>query len=197
MSLKARRSPAIRQTVVKKPCKGDSPMRLGPWKVEVELGHLALIIVIAAVTLFYLADTLQVSTNTNNIILVVPVSLLVLGLCLLVITQSIHLRRLDTTDEVTIPTSSNKAEEQEEFEQEQSPRDLLRAFMLLLGVGALVALYPIIGLDTATLIFMVFALLLLGVRGWIFIPAYAVIFTFVVVGGASWLLPYPFATLLL
>jgi uncharacterized membrane protein YhaH (DUF805 family) len=172
-------------------------MRLGPWKVEAELGHLALIILIAVVTLFYLSDTLQVSRNTNNIILVVPLTLLILGLCLLVVTQCVRFRRLNAIDDSAIGESDSGQEAPDEFEQEQSPVDLLRAFMLLLGVGVLVAVYPVIGLDTATLFFMVFALLLLGVRGWVFVPAYAAIFTFVVVGGASWLLPYPFATLLL
>lgn len=166
-------------------------MRLGPWKIEVEYGHLALIAVIAGVTGFYLADTLQVSRHTNNIILVVPLSLLLLGLCLLVITQCIRLHKVRT------PKPAAKPEDEPDgLEQEQSSMDLLRAFLLLVGVGVLVMIYPLIGLDVATLLFMMFALLLLGVRGWLFVPIYAASFTWVVVGGASWLLPYPLPTLL-
>ncbi len=166
-------------------------MRLGPWKIEVEYGHLALVVVIAGVTGFYLADTLQVSRNTNNTILVVPLSLLLLGLCLLVFTQCIRPHKADTPKPAEEP-----ADEADGLEQEQSPMDLLRAFLLLVGVGALVMFYPLIGLDVATLLFMIFALVLLGVRGWLFVPIYATSFTLVVVGGASWLLPYPLPTLL-
>lgn len=166
-------------------------MRLGPWKIEVEYGHLALVAVIAGVTGFYLTDTVQVSRNTNNIILVVPLALLLLGLCVLVFTQCIRLQKAGTPEPIAQP-----ADESDNQEQEQSPMDLLRAFLLLMGVGALVIGYPLIGLDVATLLFMVFALVLLGVRGWLFIPIYAASFTLVVVGGASWLLPYPLPTFL-
>ncbi|MCE9665987.1 hypothetical protein LY622_21385 [Halomonas sp. M5N1S17] len=167
-------------------------MRLGPWKIDVEYGHLALVIVIAGVTGFYLADTLQVSRNINNIILVVPLAMLLLGLCLLVVTQCIRFRKHPVQKRATqLPNH-----ERDELEQEQSPMDLLHAFLLLLGVGALVMSYPLIGLDVATLLFMIFALLLLGVRGWLFVPIYAASFTAVVVGGASRLLPYPLPTLL-
>lgn len=156
-------------------------------------GHLAFICFVALVTGIYVADVLSVSTSTNNIILVVPLGILLLGLAAaLVIGTARGILAAAAPDAPPEPPR-----QPEPGETIQTGRDLVRALILLAGLGVYVLIYGLIGLDVATFLFVLGALLLLEVRGWFFVPAFAAIFTVIVVGGADLLLHYPMFTLVL
>lgn len=171
-------------------------MHIGKWQLKAEWGHIVFVIVIAAITGWYLQDTLSTSMNRNNVILVYPLSLLILVMSLIAIIKSIKISRAVTPIPTT--TSVSSAEKVGSTnEHDQSPIDILKALALLGLLGGFVFSYNRIGLDVATFIFIVCGLLLLGYRRGLFILVYAIAFTFIVIGGAKLLLSYPMPTLLL
>lgn len=165
-------------------------MRAGQWKIRIDWGHFIFIAVLACLTAFYLAEVLSVSRNINNIILVQPFSILVLGLCLLVMIGTVHFERIDRAGERVDESPAEKGD------SGQSRPDLIRSIILLAGLGAYVLVYPVLGMDLATFLFVAGALVLLGERSPFFTLLYAVGFTIVVAGGARWMLPYPMTMLL-
>ncbi len=165
-------------------------MRLGHWKIRVDWGHLAFVTVLLVLTAFYLAEVLSVSRHINNTILVQPFSILVMGLCLLVMIGTVHFERIDVDGGGGEETPSKKSD------SGQSRGDMIRSIVLLGGLGVYVVVYSLIGLDTATFLFVAGALLLLGERRPLFTLLYAAIFTAIVAGGARWMLPYPMPMLI-
>ena len=178
-------------------------MQIGNWRIVADWGHIAFATVIAAITWWYFQDVTSTSMNRNNIILVYPLSLLILGLTGISIIRSIHIRRVpQETGSVktkldTLAVAKVEDDGPQTNEQEQSPFDMVRALILLILLGGFVFSYSIIGLDVATFIFIVLGLLLLGYRRWWFVLVYALGFTFVVIGGATLLLSYPMHNVIL
>ena len=152
-------------------------------------GGILFVLVMATVVGLYLYDVVNVSMNRNNVILVLPLSILVLALCLLVVIRT--LLRRDNLE------AERPEVEALGTETRQSTPDLIRALLLLALLGLYVFSYRIIGFDTATFVFMVVALVLLGHRKPVFVLGYSLVFTLVVVGGARLLLSYPMPMLLL
>lgn len=179
-------------------------MRIGDWHLRADWGHVAFASTMAAVTLAYLIDTVSTSMKTNNVLLVLPLAVLILALYVCLIVRSVKLERfraangLSATD--TEGDGASRAESgghSPDGQTVQSPSDLRNALVLLIGLGAYVALFQIIGLDVATFLFVAGGLVLLGVRRPLFVVLYAAIFTLVVVGGARLLLYYPMHTVLI
>lgn len=166
-----------------------------------DLGHIAFVAVIALVTGAYLWDVVSVSTHINNIILVVPLAILLLVLAAALLVSSVIARSRgagaqspqEAPPEPTDPSETATGAEI----AAQSGDDIRRALVLLAGLGAYVWLYDVIGLDVATFIFVAGGMLLLGIRGRVFVPVFSTIFTVVVVGGADLLLHYPMFTVIL
>lgn len=174
-------------------------MQLGNWRISPEWGHIAFATAIAGITWWYFQDVTGTSMNRNNIILVYPLSLLILGLYALTLIKSIHVERISCGSESTVSgtASTEESDEPQTNEQEQSTFDMVRALILLILLGAFVFSYNIVGLDLATFIFITLSLVLLGYRRWLFVVFYALAFTIVVIGGATFLLSYPMPTLIL
>ena len=178
-------------------------MQIGNWRIAADWGHIAFATVIAGITWWYFQDVTSTSMNRNNIILVYPLSLIILGLSGISIIKSIRIRREPRetgpakTQQDTLAVAEVEKDGPQTNEQEQSPFDMLRALVLLMLLGGFVFSYSIIGLDVATFIFIVLSLLLLGYRRWWFVLIYALAFTFVVIGGATLLLSYPMHNLIL
>ncbi|MEE4119473.1 MAG: tripartite tricarboxylate transporter TctB family protein [Paracoccaceae bacterium] len=163
-----------------------------------DLGHIAFIAVIALVTGAYLWDVVSVSTNINNIILVVPLAILLLVLAAVLLVSSVIARSRGARAQEAPPEPADPSEPSAGAEiAAQSGDDIRRALTLLAGLGAYVWLYDVIGLDVATFIFVAVGMLLLGIRGRVFVPVFSTIFTLIVVGGADLLLHYPMFTVVL
>lgn len=169
-------------------------MRIAGRTVRADWGHLAFASVIAGVTAAYLYDVLQTSLHPNNILLVVPLSILVLALYLVLVVRAVTIERPGTAEPAA---PAREAADSPDGTAPQTRGDLLRGLVLLLGLGAYVALFQTIGLDVATFLFTAGGLVLLGVRRPVFVAIYAAIFTVVVVGGARLLLYYPMHTVFL
>ncbi|WP_167855991.1 tripartite tricarboxylate transporter TctB family protein [Natronospirillum operosum] len=176
-------------------------MQLGNWRLDADWGHLAFATVIAGITWWYFQDVTGTSMNRNNIILVYPLSLMILGLYGVTLIKSIRIHRTagdaDTTKPEPDPAVAAEDDEPQTNEQEQSLFDMVRALILLLMLGGFVFSYNIIGLDVATFVFIALSLVLLGYRRWWFVLVYALVFTVFVIGGARFLLSYPMPTLFL
>lgn len=162
-------------------------MRHSNQKVHVEWGQLAFATFIAVVAAYYLYDITSVSMNINNIILVVPLTIIILGLYVVLAWKCV---RVDVAP-VAETAAPVEHEDPQMQDKPQTRGDMIRAAVLLAGVGVYVSFYQLIGLDVATFAFMVAAMFLLGVQGKVLIAVYASIFTVVVIGGAHLLLPYP------
>ncbi len=163
-----------------------------------DAGHIAFVAAIALVTGVYLWDVLRVSTHINNIILVLPLGILLLVLAAVLLASSVMARRRGAGAQTPPKAPSEPSEPPTGAEiAEQSGDDIKRALILLAGLGAYVWLYDIVGLDVATFIFVAGAMLLLGIRGAVFVPVFSAIFTVIVVGGADLLLHYPMFTAIL
>lgn len=176
-------------------------MQLGNWRLAADWGHIAFATVIAGFTWWYFQDVTGTSMNRNNIILVYPLSLMILGLYGITLIKSIRIRRTSgeaqSTDSEPETEAATEDEGPQTNEQEQSLFDLFRALALLLLLGAFVFSYTTIGLDVATFVFIALSLVLLGYRRWWFVLVYALVFTFAIVGGARFLLSFPMPTLIL
>lgn len=168
-------------------------------------GHIVFLAVVALITVAYLREVVTVSTHINNIILVVPLAILLLVLTAVLLAHGVVARRRAAgkaapRDVTAAPGARSGAEPAAEPGAEiaaQSGDDIRRALVLLGALGAYTWLYDIIGLDVATFLFVAGGLLLLGIRGRVFVPVFATIFTVVVVGGADLLLHYPMFTAIL
>lgn len=166
-------------------------MRISDKELHIDWGQLAFATFIATVAAFYLYDTTSVSMNLSNIILVVPLTLLILALYGFLVAKCVTFGAPAEAEPAPAVTAPDDLEDILPDDRPQSRADLIRAFLLLGGVGLYVSFYQLIGLDIATFIFMIASMILLGVRGKVLIAVYATVFTVVVVGGAHWLLPYP------
>ncbi len=162
-------------------------------RLSIGWGAIAFVLLIAVITGLYLFDTVSVSMNRNNVILVLPLSILVLALCALVIIRNIRF----SSPGQEKPTIDDGEVDPASAEVEQSLPDMFRALILLGLLGVYVFSYQVIGFDAATFIFIAVSLFLLGHRNWVFVLVYSLIFTLVVIGGAMWLLSYPMPMLIL
>lgn len=166
-----------------------SLMKIFNRKITAEWEHIAFITAIALITAFYLYDVVNVSMNRNNVILVLPLAILVLGLCVILLIKAVRIETVTATKKVEVSTESSA--DPETGEVKQTPANVLRALAMLVLLGAYVFTYPFLGLDVATFFFVFISLVLLGHRNWFFVLTYSLIFTFVVIGGSLWLLSYP------
>ena len=156
-------------------------MVLFRYRVSAEWGHIAFVSAIAITCLIYVLDTLSVSHHVNNIILVVPASGLILLLCVWVLISGISIRKVS-------PDVSNGQDQAISLEDKKA---LAKSIALMALTGVYVAIIEFVGLDIASFAYLIVILVLLGERRPIFVLCYALIFTFIVVGGTGALIPYP------
>jgi hypothetical protein len=158
-------------------------------------GHVLLLIVILGWTGWYLADALRVSWNIRNIILIVPLAGIVLAAALFELGRqgALGLGWLQPAE----PEAKSDARSGGDAEQRQTTGDLLRGVVLLGFLGVLVFSMSTVGFDLAIFVFILASLILLEPGKYLGKLIFAVVFTFVVVSGARFLLPFPMHTLLL
>lgn len=147
---------------------------------RIDWDHVVFASFLAGFCLWYLIETLSVSTDFQNWLLIAPASLLGLGIYLFIIGAEV----LGAGPDPKAPARAGRP-----------PLDVrVLAFMAL--VGLYVISMPFIGFDTASVLFLVAALRLQGERRWPLVIGYSA-----VVGlGAAWvfksMLSVPVPTLL-
>jgi hypothetical protein len=140
-------------------------------RLEVQWGHLALLVLIAGVVIAYLLDARRVSLRTNNLLMIQPMALIALGLVAAVVPQCFR--------------RAAKA-------RGESLGDLARIAMLAAAFGAFTLSMERVGFDLATFAFMLVALFVCGERRWWVLIGFSAVFTLLLVLGYGALIPFPF-----
>lgn len=165
-------------------------MRIGNQRYKVDWGHLLVIAMIAVICAAYLSDTLSTSMRINNILFVLPASIVALLLCLVILPQTI---RRQWPDEATMPTQDNKPGEESKPETWQ---DLGWIALLVAGFGAYVYLMDRIGFDVASWLFITLGLFICGERRIVALLLFPPLAAAVILLGFKALIPYPMYTLI-
>jgi hypothetical protein len=156
-----------------------------------KLGHVALLLVILTWTGWYLSDAVQVSTNVRNLILIVPTATIVLLAVLFELLRQISYAL------GWIKSGIDRSSRTECAERKQDQIDILRGIVLLGMLGILVFSMSTVGFDVGVFAFLLVSLIILDRRNILGKLIFAAGFTFVVIGGARSLLPFPMHTIIL
>lgn len=138
------------------------------------IADLIVLVILAVMATLYCYDAISASTHIYNLIMVLPLTVLVLGLCL---AQFV----------VTIRSVDPAAEPAENV------LDILRVMTLF---TTYVVSLNWLGFDIGTLLFMVVFLRMQGERRWQWLIGYSVAFAFVLTYFFQQMLPYPMPTLI-
>lgn len=164
-------------------------MRFGNHRYTVDWGHLLVIAMIAVICAAYLRDTLATSTHVNNILFVLPASIIALLLCAAIVPQAV---RKVTVDKVLEP--AHKAEEDAPSD---TWRDLGWIALLVISFGLFVYSVERIGFDVASWLFITLGLFICGERRVLALILYPPVAAVLIVLGFRALIPYPMLTLIL
>ena len=140
-------------------------------------GNLIILLALFLFTGWYLWDTLRASTQINNLIFVLPLSVSILVLCLLTFIK-----------ELLAPSPAI------EHRKESTETGTLSVVLLFVGyVGTL----PWLGFDVGTFVFIALFLRLAGEKKWPWALGYSLVFAFSSALFFSYMLPYPMPLMLL
>lgn len=149
---------------------GQRSAKLGKRRIA----DLFVLLVLAGMAAFYCYDAISASTHIYNLILVLPLTALVLGLC---IAQFI----------VAVRSRESKGEPTEDV------RDVLPVMILF---TAYVVSLNWLGFDIGTLLFTAAFLWMQGERRWPWLFGYSIAFAFILTFFFQQMLPYPMPTLI-
>jgi hypothetical protein len=164
---------------------------------HLDVGHIGFLLLAAILVRAYLYDVIQASSRLENLILIVPVSTIVLLLCVGLIVAEIftatHRSRVDRST----PTPQYSSDES----QSRSPSywhlfDAYRKGLVMAVFTIYVLSLMLIPVDLATFLFLAGCIYILGERSVIFLILYPALFSGSVTVLFTRLLPYPIETLL-
>lgn len=146
---------------------------------RVDRSHLALLIVLAGVVVWYLFDAVQASRRIENLIFVVPIGAFALLLCAgaLIGIARAALRDDTRAIESRAPVAG-------------------RTIALMIAFAVYVSSMDRIGFDVASVLFVGIALWLQGERRWPLLLVYTPVFALGACYGFKQMLPYPMPTTL-
>ncbi|MBA2777757.1 tripartite tricarboxylate transporter TctB family protein [Billgrantia kenyensis] len=143
-----------------------------------DYGDLLVLMALAGFTLWYLMDAIRVSSAIQNLLLILPLSLLVLGIVLLEVVL-----RLKQGTLLTRP-----GDEAEPLHRTLPVVGLFAAYVISLET---------LGFDVATVLFIALFLLMKGERNWLLLIGFSLAFGFGTAFFFAYMLPYPMPMLLL
>lgn len=164
-------------------------MKPDPQPREAQWGHLALMAVFILATGAFLYDTLSQSWRLDNIIVILPVSILVLLLCAWQIFGIIRMRSGGHAN-----LASAQSPKDDASASETSALVRIGLFMGVLGLYVLGLIY--FYFDVSTFLFVWLALWVQGEKRYIFGTIYALLLSLLVIWGIKQMVPFPFETLL-
>jgi hypothetical protein len=147
----------------------------------IEWGHLALVLLFAALTAAYLYDSWSASSALENLILIAPGSMVALGLCAIII---IGIFRGQSSRAYDIPRTSP--------DEPWVVRHRVTIYIVLFGLYALGL--ETVGYDLATILFVAAALVLHGERRPVPLTAFSLGFSGIVVWAFKAMLSFPMKT---
>jgi hypothetical protein len=148
-------------------------------RIVVMWGHLALVVFIIGVVIFYWTSARAVSLRPTNLLLIQPASILALILAALVLPQCFH--RVAGERKVA----------------QESLTDLGRVFLLMAVFVTFALSMEFVGFDVATFAFMVIGLAVCGERNWLINLGFSAAFTALLIYGYGAITPFPFPLLVL
>ena len=142
---------------------------------EHRIADLVVLIILAGLVAFYCVDAVRASTDILNLIFVLPVTVIVLALCLAQFVLS-------------VPKVRSSSEPQDPVSHVLPVISLFAAYVILL---------PWLGFDVGTCLFIGLFLWLHGERRWRWLLGYALSYALVLSLFFSLMLPYPMPMLIL
>lgn len=137
---------------------------------------MAVLIALAGFTIWYLSDAWSVSSDVENLVLIMPISIAILLMCCWEFFKNL-------------------------FREEVTHHDEEKPIKTVVPVIGLFSIYVLglewLGFDVATILFVAAFLWLQGERRWHWLIAYSLCFGFFVAVFFSSMLPYPMPMLLL
>ncbi|MGE4218735.1 MAG: tripartite tricarboxylate transporter TctB family protein [Alphaproteobacteria bacterium] len=141
-------------------------------------GHVALLIAVAMVVIWYLRDTYTASHQIGNLVFVLPVSVIALALCAVVLVQTVRGRAEEEADAVV-------------------PKSRIERY----GAGLMMALFALfvlgsdrIGFDVCAYLFIALAILVQGEKRPLMVLGYPALFVAIITYGFKAVVPVPMPT---
>ncbi len=160
-------------------------MHLGPYRIKADWGHLALAGFIASFCLWYLNDARSSSPRADNLLLILPASLLAIVLFVIIVVKEIKLVRIAPDVDSVVETTGRGPAIASNLH--------VPAFMGIMGMYVLSM--PYIGFDVATFLFMASSLLIQGERRWPVIVGFSLVFAVLVTWSFKMILSAPVPTM--
>jgi purine-cytosine permease-like protein len=158
-------------------------MRRSFGSIEIDWGHLLLLLFIGGWIAGYLIDTRATSLATNNLLLVQPTAIIGLVLCLVVLPQCFH--RAD-------PARAATATAEAAAERNRELGELGKIALLAAAFGAFVSTLETVGFDVGCWLFTAIALYICGERRWWVVVLFTCLFTVLLIYGYRAMIPFPF-----
>lgn len=158
---------------------------------RLNFGHLGLLLFFVVGTLVFLTDTLSQSFRLENVIVILPVSALVIVLCLV---QAI--RHGFTRKSVSVKEKDAVARDKSlSTTSTPSIRERFKVlfFMVLLGIYILGLIY--VAFDLSTFLFLFLALVVQGEKRLLFGAIYSFALAWALTWGLKYMVSFPFNTL--
>ncbi len=164
-------------------------MRIGNKSYIVDWQHLIFLAVVGIGILLYLLEARAVSTATNNLLLVQPLSIFAFLLCLFIVPQCF--RPADALIE------DDRPDDMMQPELPKDPKELIPVGYLAAALGIMVLTLNTVGFDIGIWAFATAAMLICGERRPVMLLLYPAAITIVAVYGFRALMPYPMVTTIL
>ena len=139
------------------------------------IADLVVLLVLGIMAAFYCYDAISASTHIYNLIMVLPLTVLVLGLCIAQFVVAVRSGESGT-------------------EPAESAREVVPVMLLF---AAYVVSLNWLGFDVGTLLFMAVFLFMQGERRWPWLIGYSIAFAFALTFFFQQMLPYPMPTLII
>ncbi|MBE0463218.1 MAG: tripartite tricarboxylate transporter TctB family protein [Halomonadaceae bacterium] len=142
-----------------------------------DYGDFLVLIGLASFTLWYLLDAISVSAQPQNLLLILPLSVIVLSIIAIELVLRLKKGAL--------------------FSIADDEEPLHQTLPVVVLFGAYVLSLETLGFDVSTVLFIALFLILKGERNWLAVAGFSAAFGFAVAFFFSQMLPYPMTLLLL
>jgi cytochrome b561 len=150
-------------------------------RFSIDFGHLIFLIIISAWVIWYWMNARSVSTSSENLLIIQPVSIGILILAVCILPQCI--RSADIPDELK--------------PEPLSTVEFLKIVAVMLAMAGLVYLMFTVGFDVGVLFFSAISTIICGERRPLFVGLFSIVTTLVIVKGYQQLITFPMPNLFL
>jgi len=142
-------------------------VRIHNWQIQADWGHILMVTVIAAVSVWYFFDARQASHSIYNLIMIVPCVIAILVLYLATLVLEVRIHHID----------ENHSGGEQSLRGLLQPVAVRNGAMMVLLIVYIVLLEPL-GFEIATFFFVGLSLLLQGERHYLRVLIFSLLFSF-------------------